>query len=569
MPRDPSGVYSQPFPDVVEGTTIESAVYNGYTHDVTIDLNTPRPISSGGTGASSAYDARNNLDAEVAGQVVTNYDSHVWENGSFYSAAGATGAPNAANRFAGICYGNADGSYSTLEARDQTTGILYVKNKVAGVWGTAWSSQDFELARQVVTNYDTHSFVAGSFYSAVAATGAPNATNRFAGIYYANADGSYGTVESRDQTTGKLYVRNKIAGTWDATWSAQDFVKITGDTMTGALQVNEIVASATATSSGSFRFGTSGSTKILSCDGNNFNIAGAGSFISHQPITARGAAITGSGEYRFGTTGGKALTCDGGIEVKLVNANFTVGPDASNQAIININGGTGGTNPGPVVRWQKGSTNKWYTGTYSTLFTGGQVDDFIFSTTGNLVRPLRLEFGTGTTVVGDGAGTIPSVGASLKVVCLGANTQYGIAIGVGADNATMISFHNAAGTQVGSIGANATNVAYNTSSGLELKEDLKSFDAGNIIDRTDVYDFAWKATGERSYGVIAQQAVEVYPTAVTHTVQGGGKADDLEFWGVDYSKYVPVLLQELKALRVRVAELEGKAGIDPKPTRVQ
>ena len=58
--------------------------------------------------------------------------------------------------------------------------------------------------------------------------------------------------------------------------------------------------------------------------------------------------------------------------------------------------------------------------------------------------------------------------------------------------------------------------------------------------------------------MIAQQAIEVYPAAVTHTEQN-------DWWGVDYSKYVPVLLQELKALRARVAALEG--GVDIKPSR--
>ena len=107
-----------------------------------------------------------------------------------------------------------------------------------------------------------------------------------------------------------------------------------------------------------------------------------------------------------------------------------------------------------------------------------------------------------------------------------------------------------------------TNVAttYNTSSSAELKEDLQSFDAGNIIDDTEVYDFKWKDTSERAYGIIAQQAVEVYPQAITHN-----EKDD--WWGVDYSKYVPVILQELKALRARVAELEGGAPIDPKKGR--
>jgi hypothetical protein len=111
---------------------------------------------------------------------------------------------------------------------------------------------------------------------------------------------------------------------------------------------------------------------------------------------------------------------------------------------------------------------------------------------------------------------------------------------------------------VGAINLTATTTSYVTSSSAELKEDLQSFDAGRIIDDTEVYDFKWKDADERSYGVLAQQAVEIYPQAVTHV-------EEEDFWGVDYSKYVPVILQELKALRARVAELEGdKAPVAPK-----
>jgi hypothetical protein len=106
-------------------------------------------------------------------------------------------------------------------------------------------------------------------------------------------------------------------------------------------------------------------------------------------------------------------------------------------------------------------------------------------------------------------------------------------------------------TIVGTISVTTTATAYNTSSDLRLKEDLKSFDAGNIIDKTEVYDFKWKNIDERSYGVIAQQAKEIYPTAVAYDEHN-------DWWGIDYSKYVPVLLQELKALRARVAQLEGQ-----------
>jgi len=122
-----------------------------------------------------------------------------------------------------------------------------------------------------------------------------------------------------------------------------------------------------------------------------------------------------------------------------------------------------------------------------------------------------------------------------------------------------MQFENFNGGIVGSIGTSASNTSFNTSSDMRLKDDLKSFDAGNIVDDTNVYDFAWKSTGERSYGVIAQQAQEVYPAAVTYEQKQ-------DWWGIDYSKYVPVILQELKALRARVAELEGKTDTKPPPS---
>jgi hypothetical protein len=140
MPRDGSGIYSQPFPIVEEGTTIESAVYNGYTTDVTTDLNTPRPIVAGGTGASSADGALNNIGAEKANQAVTNFDSHVWISGSFYAAPGATASPDGAVWVSGtavVMSGNP--AWVNLEACAHTggTGGRYTRVKIDGVW-SAW-----------------------------------------------------------------------------------------------------------------------------------------------------------------------------------------------------------------------------------------------------------------------------------------------------------------------------------------------------------------------------------------------------------------------------------------------
>jgi hypothetical protein len=114
------------------------------------------------------------------------------------------------------------------------------------------------------------------------------------------------------------------------------------------------------------------------------------------------------------------------------------------------------------------------------------------------------------------------------------------------------------GAFVGSIGVTTTTTLFNTTSDDRLKENLETFDAGRIVDDTQVYSFNWKATGERSYGVSAQQANAVFPHAVTYD-------EAADWWGVDYSKYVPVILEELKALRARVAELESVTGT--KPTR--
>lgn len=147
----------------------------------------------------------------------------------------------------------------------------------------------------------------------------------------------------------------------------------------------------------------------------------------------------------------------------------------------------------------------------------------------------------------------PAAGCSLRVAFQGAATEFAMGFRPVLDNCTTSYYYNAAGTSVGYISHTATTTAYTTSSSGELKEDLQSFDAGNIIDATEVYDFKWKSTGERAYGVVAQEAVEVYPTAVVHI-----ETETEDAWGVDYSKYVPVILQELKALRARVAELEGK-----------
>ncbi len=66
MPRDGSGVYTKPANTTASpNTTIESTKFNTLMDDIAADLNTDRPVVAGGTGASSAGDARANLGAQA------------------------------------------------------------------------------------------------------------------------------------------------------------------------------------------------------------------------------------------------------------------------------------------------------------------------------------------------------------------------------------------------------------------------------------------------------------------------------------------------------------------------
>lgn len=117
---------------------------------------------------------------------------------------------------------------------------------------------------------------------------------------------------------------------------------------------------------------------------------------------------------------------------------------------------------------------------------------------------------------------------------------------------TIQQFYYGQSTQVGTISITSSATAYNTTSDTRLKEDERDFDAGPILDRLKVYDFKWTSTGERAHGVMAQEANEVFPQAVHHD-----EDEDKDAWFVDYSKFVPLLLREVQALRARVSELEA------------
>jgi len=121
----------------------------------------------------------------------------------------------------------------------------------------------------------------------------------------------------------------------------------------------------------------------------------------------------------------------------------------------------------------------------------------------------------------------------------------------GANTATQVQFLNAAGSTVGSITSTSAATAYLTSSDQRLKTNIVDAPAGNI-DQIKIRSFDWKSDGSHNtYGVIAQELLEVAPYAVHQP------ANPDEMMGVDYSKLVPMMIKEIQSLKAEVATLKG------------
>jgi hypothetical protein len=138
------------------------------------------------------------------------------------------------------------------------------------------------------------------------------------------------------------------------------------------------------------------------------------------------------------------------------------------------------------------------------------------------------------------------------------------------DGARAISFHDSGG-EIGSVTLDGNATAFNTSSDYRLKTDLKVIpDATGTINQLKLYDFAWKKnTDKRLTGVLAHEAKEIVPYAVIGEKDAtiteeyfdeNGDAHTKEVvsaQGVDYSKFVPLLLKAVQELSAKVAALEA------------
>jgi hypothetical protein len=183
----------------------------------------------------------------------------------------------------------------------------------------------------------------------------------------------------------------------------------------------------------------------------------------------------------------------------------------------------------------------------------------VFGTGNNSALPterMRIDssgtINIGTTAAGGGSGNVGVGFTQIGRTISNCDGDWNYEI-FGAQGNRIRFFTSAGGgTQVGSITVTTSTTAYNTSSDERLKENIVDAPAGNIDD-IRVRSFDWKADrSHQTYGMVAQELVDVAPEAVTQ----GNTEDDL--WSVDYSKLVPMMIKEIQDLKAEVAALKGE-----------
>ena len=128
------------------------------------------------------------------------------------------------------------------------------------------------------------------------------------------------------------------------------------------------------------------------------------------------------------------------------------------------------------------------------------------------------------------------------------------------DNVWVRFFSETSATQRGSIAYNRAGgvVAYNTTSDYRAKDILGPVtDTGTTIDALKVYNGKMKGATQSRPMLVAHEAQEVAPYAVTGEKDAVNDDGAPKYQQMDVSSFVPLLIAEIQSLRQRVAQLEG------------
>lgn len=263
--------------------------------------------------------------------------------------------------------------------------------------------------------------------------------------------------------------------------------------------------------------------------------------------------------FRFSSNGGSSFTTVAAMDLTGL---AVTGQVSATQDLVS-NGSTVYPGAGLSLNGGAGTQNGIYTNA-----TGSPAVIFDHRGTGN-TGIFQWRNGTG------GANVMMSLNTTgLSVTGRVTNTfanldGNGILNSTDTSNANFLVFYRSDATAIGSISRVGTTnaVAYNTTSDGRLKTNVRVFaaaDAGRIIDGLRPVIFDWKSADVPSakdvVGFIAQDEAAVDPILIRSgavTPGDGDPANITQAWQRSDAALVPILVAEVKALRLRVAAVEG------------
>jgi hypothetical protein len=172
----------------------------------------------------------------------------------------------------------------------------------------------------------------------------------------------------------------------------------------------------------------------------------------------------------------------------------------------------------------------------------------------------RLQVGTTSayesarvTVSSAGSNGVSSTQASSGGYCFLSNA---------VSNGGTYYFHlfKANGTDTGAITSNGTTTTYATTSDYRLKTVIGAVTGhGARIDALEPIEYTWNSNGLRTRGFLAHKFQEVYADSVTGTKDAIDSEGNPQYQSMQAgsSEVIADLVAEIKALRVRVAQLES------------